>query len=533
MSSSSISIEAARILMAGDTCGAVLEAPRSGLLVDGRDFYRAVYAALGQAQRSVLMAGWQFDARVELLRGADAEGAPGPCDLVGYLRYLCERRPELEIHILAWDASAVFSFERTPLQKRVFERRGHEHIRYHMDNCHPPGASQHQKMIAIDRSIAFVGGMDVCTSRWDDREHVAEQPLRRSGRRSYAPYHDVQAFVTGDAVDVLRAWFSERWQLATRGELGLTESELPRETIEIEPTLEVQAPTVGLSRTWPEMEGCPIPQIRELKALHLRAIAAAERVIYIENQYFSCDEIERALVERMESSSGATAPLEIAIILPEKSAGMKERLSIGVYQAKILRNLVDTAARTGHRVGVYYAAAPGPKGDVPVFIHAKVLAVDDRFLLVSSANATNRSMSFDSELGLAWEDAGECPSIRAARVDLLREHAGLKEDEAEAALGPISGLVDRLNALAEGGHRLRIHRLNQDERPGKVLSVLIPADPPFDPDHIEDMLPEPGVWLDRLLRDPMVMLAHGGRQVARRTRRRLSRKSSAARDPSI
>lgn len=506
------------ILVPGETCGAVVQAPRSGLLVDGRDFYRAVYRALEHAERSILMAGWQFDGSVVLLRGEDADGAPGPCDLVGYLRYLCERRPALEIDILAWDASAVFSFERTPLQRLVFERRGHERIHYRMDNCHPPGASHHQKLIVIDRSIAFVGGMDVCTSRWDDREHLAEQPLRRTGRRTYTPYHDVQGHVAGEAVDVLRDWFARRWQLATQSELPAPE--LPRRTIEIESTIEVDAPAIGLSRTWPEMEGCSIPPTRELKELHLRAIAAAERTIYIENQYFSCDEVERALVERMEAP-GRSAPLEIAIILPEKSAGMKERLSIGVYQARILRNLTETAARTGHRVGVYYAAAPGRKGDVPVFIHAKVLAVDDRFLLVSSANLTNRSMSYDSELGLAWEARDENASIRAARLELLREHAGLPADEAEAALGPVSGLVDRLDALAEGGSRLRVHRLNQDEVPGPILSRLIPDDPPFDPDHIEDMLPEPGVWLDRLLRDPLIMLGHGGRQLARRARRRL------------
>ncbi|HWM88264.1 MAG TPA: phospholipase D-like domain-containing protein [Kofleriaceae bacterium] len=513
------------ILIAGETCGAVVEAPRAGLLVDGRDFYRAVYQALGQAERSILMAGWQFDGIVELLRGDDADGAPGPCDFVGYLRYLCETKPELEIDILAWDASAVFSFERMPLQRLVFERRGHERIHYRMDNCHPPGGSHHQKLIAVDRSIAFIGGMDVCSSRWDDREHRAVQPLRCSRKRPYAPYHDVQAFVTGDAVDVLRGWFIDRWKLATHSELA---SEVPRRSIDIDATLEVSAPAVGLTRTWPEMDGCPIQATRELKELHLRAIAAAERMIYVENQYFSCDEIERAMVERMEARRGDT-PLEIAIVLPEKSAGMKERLSIGVYQAKILRSLTDTAARTGHRVGVYYSAVQGPEGDVPVFIHAKVMAVDDRFLLVSSANFTNRSMSYDSELGLAWEAPVESPSIRAARIDLMREHVGLPAEAAEAALGPIPGLVDRLNAMAGAGHRLRIHRRNQDERPGKFLSWFIPDDPPFDPDHIEDMLPEPGVWLDRMLRDPLVMFGHGGRQLFRRTRRRLSRKSRHAR----
>ena len=57
--------------------------------------------------------------------------------------------------------------------------------------------------------------MDLANSRWDDRAHQAGNPHRRSGRRRYAPYHDVQAYVVGDAVDVLRGWYAERWQLAT------------------------------------------------------------------------------------------------------------------------------------------------------------------------------------------------------------------------------------------------------------------------------------------------------------------------------
>src|SRR6185503_16937383 len=92
--------------------------------------------------------------------------------------------------------------------------------------------------------------------------------------------------------------------------------------------------------------------------------------------------------------------LEIVMVLPERSAGFKERISIGVYQAALLERITRTAAETGHHLGVYYQVARGSSEDVPVFIHAKVLAVDDRFLLVSSANATNRSMGYDTELGV-------------------------------------------------------------------------------------------------------------------------------------
>src|SRR5690606_21863890 len=128
--------------------------------------------------------------------------------------------------------------------------------------------------------------------------------------------------------------------------------------------------------------------------------------------------------------------------------------------------LGEVAARTGHHLGVYYTCAPGKDGDVPVFIHSKVLAVDDRFLLVSSANASNRSMGFDTELGLAWEAPAATPSLRAARIELLAEHCGLPADLVVSVLGPTAGLVGRLDGLARAAtHRLRIHRRNEDEKP--------------------------------------------------------------------
>jgi phospholipase D1/2 len=64
----------------------------------------------------------------------------------------------------------------------------------------------------IDGALAFVGGMDVCEARWDDRRHLAEHPLRYSRGRPQKPYHDVQAFVAGgDVAAALAELFVERW----------------------------------------------------------------------------------------------------------------------------------------------------------------------------------------------------------------------------------------------------------------------------------------------------------------------------------
>ncbi|HLL21633.1 MAG TPA: phospholipase D-like domain-containing protein [Kofleriaceae bacterium] len=510
-------------MVPGLSCAEMFPDTRSGVLVDGRTFYKAVYEACCQAEHTILMTGWQFASKVELVRGDDATTCELPTTFVDFLRALCEKKPQLHIYLLAWDSSAVFTFEREPLQRLKFQLRGHERIHWKMDNKHPRGASHHQKLIVVDRAIAFVGGMDVCNSRWDDRDHSADSNVRCEGRRRYTPYHDVQAYVTGAPVDTLRRWFCDRWQLATREDLCL--AEVPQSDVTIRPTFDVTAPTVALTRTWPRMQDPPAAPIRELYELHVRAIAQAERVIYFENQYLSSDEIADALERRMLASSDP--PLEIVFVLPSQSAGFKERISIGVYQAKLLERLGEVAARTGHHLGVYYSCACGQKGEVPVFIHAKVLAVDDRFLLVSSANTSNRSMGFDTELGLAWEAPQPTASLRRARVDLMAEHAGLDADEATARLADPTNLVPRLDELAQAKHhKLRIHKRNVDEKPGRLLSWLIPEKTPFDPDDpqsFNEALPEPSAWLDRVFREPYMIVKravryHGGR--ARRHRLR-------------
>lgn len=500
------------LLVPGETCAAVFSSTSAGLLIDGRDFFRAVYDVCSQAERTICMAGWQFASDVELLRGDDAGGRPYASVFLDFLRELCEHKPTLEIYLLPWDSSPVFTFEREPLQRLKFRRKGHPRIHWQMDNCHPPGASHHQKLIVIDRAVAFVGGMDLCTSRWDDREHCASKKERCTHGRPDGPYHDVQAYVTGDAVDVLRGWFERRWQLATCDELVLPDA--PRADLAFEPTIAVHAPRLGLARTWPTMDDPPLEPITELLQLHVRAIGQAKRLLYIENQYLSSDELCRALEARLDAGPPR---LELVVLLPEKSAGFKERISIGVYQQAILARLTEAAARNGHALGVYYQAARGPDGDVPVFIHAKVLAIDDRFLLVSSANLSNRSMSFDTELGIAWEAREPTPSLRNARIELLGEHCGVSRDDAEGLVGPIDGLVARLDAFArERSGALRLHQRNADEKPGWLMSRLLPPENPFDPDTIEDMLPEPGVWLDRLLRDPVHLVGHNSRRLGKR-----------------
>lgn len=465
------------ILRAGETCAAVFPGPQSGLLVDGCDYYRELYRAACDAERYVLLAGWQFDSRVALLRGHDAEDAPYPVELLPFLNALCDARPDLHVYVLAWNHSLLFSLEREPLA--LFKLRGHERVHFVADGVHPIAASHHQKFVVVDRNVAFVGGLDVCGHRWDDRRHRFTDELRRDPLSGcYSPYHDIQGYVTGDAVDLLTTWFCERWRRATGDPLALPAA--PRRPVDVPSALPVAAPSVALARTLPTMADPPLEPCFELKALHLAAIAAARRCIYLENQYFTSDDVFRALLERF--AAPADPPLEVVFIVPQVAYDLKERLGHGIRQDHLLAELTTAAARGGHRLGIFCAVAPcddDPAKSADVYIHAKLLAVDDRFLLVTSANTTNRSMGLDTELGLAWESPEPTATIRDVRVDLLREHTGLPPERAHELLTPLPGLVGRLEALVESGAGRLRHRNREAGR--DLLGKLLPDDFAVDP----------------------------------------------------
>jgi phosphatidylserine/phosphatidylglycerophosphate/cardiolipin synthase-like enzyme len=166
-----------QIVQVGRNTWRVAKTADTGLLIDADDYYRAFYSRTREASRYVLMSGWQFDSSVPLLRGADAVGA-GEVRFLKFLNGLCKRKPELSIYILAWDFHVVLAAEREWMQRLFFDWMTHPRFHFLMDDCPVAGESHHQKFVVIDGGHAFLGGMDVCESRWDDRRHLGANPLR-------------------------------------------------------------------------------------------------------------------------------------------------------------------------------------------------------------------------------------------------------------------------------------------------------------------------------------------------------------------
>src|SRR5207248_1990454 len=141
-----------------------------------------------------------------------------------------------------------------------------------------------QKVVVIDDRIAFVGGFDLAACRWDTSAHVACDPRRVDpGYGPYAPFHDVQALVDGDAAVALGELTRDRWRRATGAELP----RVPTETDPWPPGVvpDVADVTVAIARTEPAWGFRPA--VHEIETLYVDAIAAARRAIYLEAQYLT------------------------------------------------------------------------------------------------------------------------------------------------------------------------------------------------------------------------------------------------------
>ncbi len=478
----------ARILRSPRNLWCEAAVTRAGLLVDGDDYYRAFYEAAQSAESYIILAGWQFDTDACLLRGANAEGATLPVTLLKFLDALCARNPKLRIYLLAWDFHAVFSLEREWMQQLRFNWTTSERLTFLFDSRHADQGSHHQKFVVIDGQLAFLGGLDLCDHRWDDRGHKDPNPLRVSRGEPHKPFHDVQSYlVGGDLLGELIALFKCRWEAAGGEPLVLLEPSSSSTFANYEPqgAVPLAVSRVALSRTDPHGSPTQTERCREVCNLFSDAIAQAKRLVYIETQYFSSREIGAVLVERLRSSQDL---LDVVLVLNMQAETLKEEIAVGLAQAKVIADLRSAAEGTGHRLGIYYtvpATENGAEPDRATYIHSKVMVVDDRFLTIGSANLTNRSMGLDTELNLSVEtdDPEDAlgQSIARARQSLIAEHLGAPDAEALDT----RGLVTALDSLAEQrAGRLRIHP-SPTENERAVLEVIDPQQLPFDPADVE------------------------------------------------
>lgn len=429
------------LLAPGRNCWRVERADRIAFLVDGQDYFAAVRAAACKARHTIYVLGWDMDSRIRLVPDGATDGLPE--ELGDFLNALAKRRRSLCIRLLNWDFAMLYAADREMLPRYQLGWRTHRRVRIELDGAHPVGSSHHQKVIVIDDSMAFVGGIDLTHCRWDTPTHRRDEPHRRHPNGgSCPPFHDLQMAVTGPAAKALGELARERWRRAT----GHAPPPAPAETgggdawpDELEADL--SDAEVGIARTEPPYDGRE--GVQEIKALHLEAIAAARRQLYFENQYFSADSIADALVERLREPDGP----EVALVSRLNDGGWLEEYTVGVLRARLHNRLREVAPVSRYQTFYPHIAA---LGDGFVNVHAKVFVIDDDLLTIGSANLNNRSMGFDTECNLVLESRGEeriRRAIRGLRHRLLAEHQGTTREAVAAAETRSGSLLATIDAL--------------------------------------------------------------------------------------
>jgi phospholipase D1/2 len=449
------------ILANEETRWRIESADRLALLVDGAAYFTALARALEQARHSITIVGWDIRSTLLLEPETSAE------TLAERVARLLAAKPSLEVRLLVWDWPIAMGLEREFLPQWQMAPL-HDRVAFVLDDTVPVGAAHHEKVVVVDGTVAFVGGIDLTDGRWDTPEHDPETPHRRppDGSAPPQPFHDMMLLVDGAAARAIAELIEERWLRATDETIGLAPdaSAVPwPDGVEAE----LREQPVAIARTRSALG--ERPAVAEIKALYQASIAAAERLIYIENQYLTVSVIAQLLAGRLS----AAPDLEVVIITPEKCEGPLET-AVMDQGRKTFTSTIEAAAR--ERVAVLTTRSKGAS----VNVHAKAMVIDDRFITVGSANLANRSLGVDTEINLAIEKAAPDPVIKGWRRRLLAEHLGVEPAtlaEVEERRGSTIAAIAALNDLDAPRH-VRPLALEGEVLPEIVSGVAELADPP-------------------------------------------------------
>lgn len=314
----------------------------------------------------------------------------------------------------------------------------------------PAFGSHHQKLVVLrhtDRpelDVAFVGGIDLCHGRRDDALHGGD-PQALPMAKVYGeqpPWHDIQMAIRGPAVGDVEAVFRERWEDPSplmRHPLHVLTSWLHRER-KAPPPLPPQSPdpdprgdvAVQLLRTYPVRHpGYPFARDgeRSIARGYIKALARAERFVYVEDQYLWSHEVASVYAEALRRAPD----LHMVFVIPGHPE-QDGRLSMPPNQLGRQRALEVLQSAGGDRVAIY--SLENAEG-TPVYVHAKVVLIDDIWGCIGSDNTNRRSWTHDSELSAAFVDAAEDGHVQSLRITLAREHLGAANDE-ETLKDPIA-----------------------------------------------------------------------------------------------
>ncbi|KAH3955605.1 phospholipase [Parastagonospora nodorum] len=325
-------------------------------------------------------------------------------------------------------------------------------------------------------------GKDYSNPRVQDF-YALDKPYEEMYDRSKVPrmpWHDVGMQIVGQPARDLTRHFVQRWNylLRQRKPSRPTPFLLPPpdfnpadiEALGLDGTCEVQI--LRSACAW--SLGTPNKVEHSIMNAYVQMIATSEHFVYIENQFYISssevlgtkieNKINDAIVDRIKRAHANDEDWRACIVLPlmpgyqntvDEQEGSSVRLIMTCQYHSICRGPTSIFGRL-RAAGIepedyieFYALRSwgeiGPNKMLvteQLYIHAKIMVVDDRVAIIGSANINERSMlgSRDSEVAAVIRDTEVLDSYMAGqpykvgkfphtlRMRLMREHLGVDTD---------------------------------------------------------------------------------------------------------
>ena len=222
-------------------------------------------------------------------------------------------------------------------------------------------ARDHRKIVVIDGSVAYTGGMNVADYYINGTKVVGE-------------WHDMHCRIEGDEVNTLQNIFIKIWNKVTKQHLSGVKyyrTDRPHTTF-----VDLKRPTVNSLNNM--MVGIINREPRTSNAIirkfYTTAIDVAKDSIQIINPYFTLNRAIKKAIKRAIKRG-----VKVDIMLSVRS-DIPLTPDCGFYNAHQLM-------KRGCNIWMY----------MPGFHHTKVIMVDGLFCTVGSANLNSRSLNFDYE----------------------------------------------------------------------------------------------------------------------------------------
>ena len=372
--------------------------------------------------------------------------------------------------------------------------------------------THHQKTVQVDyelpdAAVGFVMGHNMLDEYWDTDDHSAhhrtnDQCPPDQGPRGHLPRQDISSQVTGPILEHLHENFARAWRKET-GEDLITQ----RNAKAVGKMLKLRegygTPVLAQLLRTQAQEGK-----RDIEKLYLKAVNNATQFIYIENQYFRWPPLAEAIkkaaqvqvtagrtpekdgslyvfvvtnvtdeaigagtlnTQRMLDSLGRSDTISgvvklqqitrlikgnsdqpVTYVDPAKSRINEMELSKGIKE--IAESIIFPEERPGLKIHVCSLVAKDSPAAawMPIYVHSKVMIINDVFTTNGSANINTRSMQVDSEMNIAHEWASVTQPLRRRLWDMHTAGQGAQDDPEDA--------------FKEWGKILKINSDNQDSK---------------------------------------------------------------------